>query len=153
MEDKHKLYIITLILDVILLSILYVNNLLLFDKIWIYSVLLAHLLFYYALKENKRNILDALHILIFILPIISIFANNIFIKIISILLLIVIQILWVYENRCILNESEGEFGYGNSLNVFCIIFTAILALNIGFNAPHRAAPNITPTIAPNTPLK
>tara|TARA_X000000368_G_scaffold409114_1_gene390601 strand:- start:6902 stop:7387 length:486 start_codon:yes stop_codon:yes gene_type:complete len=133
MDDTEKLYSITIILDIILLSILYLNHLLLFDKLWIYSVLLTHLLFFIALKENKRDVLDILHVFIFIFPVVSIFANNIFIKLVSISLLIVIQILWVYENRCILNEKDNNsFGYGNGLNTFLIIFTPILAFNIGY---------------------
>ena len=129
-NDKYKLYGITSILDIILLLILYLNNLQLFDKVWIYLILFIHMVFYVALKENRRGILDILHVFIFLFPVASIFANNIFIKLISIFLLIVIQVLWVYENRCILNEEKNMFGYGNELNTFCIIFTPILALSI-----------------------
>ena len=132
-NDRYKLYGITVILDIILLLILYFNELILFDTLWVYSILFIHMIFYVALKKNRRKILDILHMLIFIFPIISIFANNIFIKIVSILLLVLIQVLWVYENRCILNEKENMFGYGNELNTFCIIFTPILALNIGYS--------------------
>ena len=128
-NDKYKLYGITIILDIILVLILYFNNLMLFDKLWLYSILFIHLVFYIALKKNIRKILDILHISIFIFPILSIFANNIFIKFVSIFLLIVIQVLWVYENRCILNEEEEGFGYGNILNAFCIVFTPILAIS------------------------
>ena len=132
-NDRYKLYGITVILDITLLLILYFNELILFDTLWVYSILFIHMIFYVALKKNRRKILDILHMLIFIFPIISIFANNIFIKIVSILLLVLIQVLWVYENRCILNEKENMFGYGNELNTFCIIFTPILALNIGYS--------------------
>ena len=76
--------------------------------------------------------MDILHIFIFIFPFLSIFANNIFIKFVSIFMLIVIQVLWVYENRCILNEEEEGFGYGNEINTFCIVFTPILAISINF---------------------
>ena len=132
MNDKYKLYVITVILDIILMLILYFNDLMLFDKLWIYSILLIHLIFYVALEKNIREILDILHTFIFIFPILSIFANNMFIKFVSIFLLIVIQVLWVYENRCILNEEKNAFGYGNELNTFCIVFTSILALNMGY---------------------
>ena len=131
-NDKYKLYGITIILDIILVLILYFNNLMLFDKLWLYSILFIHLVFYIALEKNIRKILDILHISIFIFPILSIFANNIFIKFVSIFLLIVIQVLWVYENRCILNEEKNVFGYGNALNTFCIVFTPILAISTNF---------------------
>ena len=131
-NDKYKLYGITIILDIILILILYFNNLQLFDKLWIYLILITHSTFYIALKKDSKKILDILHVLIFIFPILSIFSNNIYIKLVSIFLLIVIQILWVYENRCILNEDKDMFGYGNEINTLCIIFTPFLAFNMGY---------------------
>jgi hypothetical protein len=133
MDDSYKLYFLTMILDIGLIIILFINNLVLFDKIWIILVLFAHLLFYYGLKENNRQLLDFLHYSIFLFPIVSIFAKNIFIRLISLFLLVTIQVLWVYEKRCILNEEDQDFGYGNEINYFCIVFTALLALTINFS--------------------
>jgi len=131
--DKNKLYIITGILDCFLLFILITTNSSLFDKLWIFSVLIIHALFFFFLTYFNKPILDFIHKFIFILPVISIFANNIFIKILSLFLLGVIQILWIYEKRCILNEEKEEWGYGDYINYFVIIFTIILSMNIGYN--------------------
>jgi hypothetical protein len=45
--------------------------------------------------------------------------------------LILIQILWIKEKRCILNEDDYKFGYGNELNYYLVVYTPILALSIG----------------------
>jgi hypothetical protein len=88
-------------------------------------------LFYIALYNENRYILNVLHYFIFILPSFAIFINNICIRIISLLLLILIQILWIKEKRCILNEDDYKFGYGNELNYYLVVYTPILALSIG----------------------
>tara|TARA_B100000795_G_scaffold117593_1_gene87478 strand:+ start:1428 stop:1871 length:444 start_codon:yes stop_codon:yes gene_type:complete len=146
MDDKYKLYGITIILDIILLLILYFNDLQLFDKSWVYLILVVHFIFYIALWKNNRGVLDILHVIIFIFPVLSIFAKNIFIKLVSIFLLIVIQILWVCENRCILNEGEQTFGYGNKSTIFCIIFTPVLALNMGYSMTNSMKNSMTNSI-------
>ena len=130
MNDVNKLYILTVFLDIALLLILFMNKLVIFVILWIVTVLFAHLLFYYGLKENNRQMLDILHYSIFIYPTISIFAKNIFIRLLSLFLLVAIQMLWVYEKRCILNEKNQKFGYGDEINYFSIIITVLLALTI-----------------------
>ena len=131
--DKIKLYIITATLDFFLLSVLLINKSSFFDKIWISFVFVSHILFYCSLHFNIKIIIDILHVLLFILPTVSFFCSNIFFKIISILLFIVIQLLWVYEKRCLLNEEDEDWGIGDHLNSFIIIFSVILSINIGYN--------------------
>tara|TARA_B110000037_G_scaffold85707_1_gene101655 strand:- start:186 stop:629 length:444 start_codon:yes stop_codon:yes gene_type:complete len=131
--DKIKLFILTGIIDIFLFVLLYFIKLTFIDKLWIFSVLISHLLFFYFLSFYNKYIIDLIHKFIFILPVVSIFCNNLFIKIISLFLFIIIQILWVFENRCILNEEDYEWGYGDYLNSFVIIFSVILSINIGFN--------------------
>ena len=115
------------------------NNLIFFDKLWILLVILTHIIFYYSLFYNKRNILDILHYLVFILPILALFTNNIYIKLVSLFLVVVIQFLWVKENRCILNEKDNkQFGYGNELNYGVILLTVILSFNIGYTYKHNS---------------
>lgn len=133
MEDRFKtlLYITTIFLDIILILILIFNKLNIFDKLWIFFIFVSHSLFYYGLCFNKRYLLDILHYFVFIFLILSIFTKNVFLKLLSLLLLLLIQILWIKENRCILNEEDTKFGYGKELNYFVIIFTIILSINIG----------------------
>ena len=44
--------------------------------------------------------------------------------------LIMIQILWLIESRCILNESGEIWGYGDIVEVGTIIWTVLLNLKI-----------------------
>jgi hypothetical protein len=135
MENKEKniLYILTFLLDITLLFVFFINDLIFFDKLWILLVILTHIIFYYSLFYDKRNILDILHYLVFILPILALFTNNIYIKLVSLFLVVVIQFLWVKENRCILNETDNkQFGYGNELNYCVILLNVILSFNIGY---------------------
>jgi hypothetical protein len=131
--DKKKLYIITAFLDFSLLLTLFFYKFSNFDKIWLLSVFISHGLFYYALTYYNKFILDLLHVLVFILPTISIFANNVLIKIISLLLLLIIQILWVTEKKCILNDPTENWGYGDELNKFVLFTSFILSFNIIYN--------------------
>ena len=131
---KNRLYIYTIIIDIFLLSIMYLSNLSTIDRIWILSALGMHLLFYYNLYNNSRKLIDILHCFIFILPILSLFVQNILIKIMSLGLIILIQFLWIIEKRCILNEENNCFyGFGGIINYICILLTAILSFNIGHN--------------------
>tara|TARA_Y100000991_G_C21945719_1_gene337375 strand:- start:315 stop:731 length:417 start_codon:yes stop_codon:yes gene_type:complete len=132
--SKKKLFYITFILDLFLVYIIIFQKLNKFDFFWVLSVIICHILFYYNLiKENRKN-LDILHYFVFILPLLSLFAKNILIKILSISLLILIQILWIVENRCILNGNDDSFGFGNKINYLFIIFTPILGFNIGYTS-------------------
>jgi len=65
--DKTKLYILTGILDCFLLFILITTSSSLFDKLWIFSVLIIHALFFFFLTYFNKPILDFIHIFIFIL--------------------------------------------------------------------------------------
>ena len=133
MDDlsKKKLITITFLLDLFLIGNIYFNNHTNLDIIWTFSVIVCHGLFYYNLIYENRYILDILHYFIFILPTFALFTPNVYIKIISCLLLILIQILWIIEKRCILNEENHKFGYGDELNFYVIILTSMLSFNIG----------------------
>jgi hypothetical protein len=131
--DKKKLYIITGSLDLGLLLMLFFYKFSNFDKIWISTVFITHGLFYYALTYYNKFILDILHIFVFILPALSVFTNNVIIKIVSLLLLLIIQFLWFTEKRCILNEPNENWGFGDELNIGVIFISFILSFNIVYN--------------------
>jgi hypothetical protein len=130
-NSKTKLFIITILLDLFLLFVIIKHTVSITGLLWIASVFICHLLFYVALYNENRYILNVLHYFIFILPSFAIFINNIYIRIISLLLLILIQILWIKEKRCILNENDYKFGYGDELNHYLVVYTPLLALSIG----------------------
>jgi hypothetical protein len=130
-NSKTKLFIITILLDLFLLFVIIKHTISITGLLWIASVFVCHLLFYIALYNENKYILNVLHYFVFILPSFAIFINNIYIRIISLLLLILIQILWIKEKRCILNEDDYKFGYGDELNYYLVVYTPILALSIG----------------------
>jgi hypothetical protein len=130
-NSKTKLFIITILLDLFLLFVIIKHTVSITGLLWIAGVFICHLLFYVALYNENRYILNVLHYFIFILPSFAIFINNIYIRIISLLLLILIQILWIKEKRCILNENDYKFGYGDELNHYLVVYTPLLALSIG----------------------
>ena len=130
--SKKKLLLITFLLDIFLILNIYFNKHTILDILWTITVIICHILFYYNLIYENRYILDILHYFVFILPSLSLFTQNIYSKIISCFLLILIQILWIGEKKCILNEENYKFGYGNELNYYLIIFTPLLAFNIGY---------------------
>lgn len=129
-KDKLKMGFLTCFLDVFLLAIIYFYKLSNFDMAWIVSVLITHLLFFYGLKENKHLLLEILHVLIGVYILVSIFAENVLIKLISLFLVVVIQLLWIYEKRCILSI---KIGFGDKVSYVFLLYTVILAINIGYS--------------------
>ena len=130
-KDKNKLYLMTFLLDSGILYVLIKKKLHFFDKSWLLTTLLTHGTFFYALKNNKRKILDFLHHLVFLLPLTSLFSKTIYPKILSLFLLIAIQFLWVIENRCILNEENQSLGYGDITSIATITLNTLLSFQIG----------------------
>jgi hypothetical protein len=130
-KDKNKLYLMTSLLDSAIIYILIKKNLHFLDKSFFIATLLTHATFFYALKNNKRKILDFLHYFVFILPICSLFTKSLYPKILSLFLLIIIQFLWVIENRCILNEKNQDFGFGDYTSIATITLNTLLSFQIG----------------------
>ena len=129
--DKNKLYIITFIIDLFLIYILLKFDLYFLDNIFIISLIFIHFVFYYAIYSYNKPIIDCLHYFVFLYPFLSLFTMNIYIKIISLLLLFVIQLLWILENRCILNNKDDDFGFGDMPSIYTLILTILLSIKIG----------------------
>ena len=119
-NEKNKLYIITISIDFFIVYLLLNFELNLIDMIWCLTVLLCHVTFLYALKTDYKILLDFLHIFVFILPFFAVFTKNAIIKIVTCGLLYIIQLLWINEKRCILNEENQEFGYGDYLSYYTL---------------------------------
>tara|TARA_B100000424_G_C22908858_1_gene483494 strand:+ start:107 stop:562 length:456 start_codon:yes stop_codon:yes gene_type:complete len=135
-NDKNLLYIITILLDISLLGIMYFTKTTNYENIWIIATLLCHIVFYFALNKKYVKLLDFLHIFVFVLPSLSIFMKNIYIKLLSLILLILIQILWIIKERCIMMMDDmNNFGYGKEINVYVICICIILSFQIGNSFP------------------
>jgi hypothetical protein len=131
-RDQCKLFFITLIIDIQYLVALYYSYLSVYDKLWISSLLILHILFYYGLFTVNRNLLDFLHYFVFIMPILALLIDNLYFKIITLFLITLIQFLWLSEERCILNEKNYIFGYGKEVSLLIILLTILLSANIGY---------------------
>ena len=75
-QDLIILYVITIVLDIGLLYILYSNVLVLFDRLFVWAMLIVHVLFYYALFSEWRILLDILHYILFVALCIGIFLQD-----------------------------------------------------------------------------
>ena len=129
--ERNKLYIITALLDSGLIYLCTKKKLGHIGKYWCYSVLSTHGIFYYALHKNNRPLLDQLHYWVFLLPVISTFTKTIYPKILSLFLILLIQYLWVIENKCILNEEGKTLGFGGVTTIVTVSLNTILSFQIG----------------------
>lgn len=132
-QDKIKLLSISLFFDFIMLNILVGCVLTRIDYYWILWNLNIHALFMIGIIWNQKSILAVLHYFVFLNPFLSFWVNHISIKVLSLLFIILIQFMWVKENRCLMNEKEESknFGFGKSLNYAVIVFNSILGINVG----------------------
>ena len=135
-NDKNLLYLITILLDISLLGIMYFTKTTNYENIWIIATLLCHIVFYFALNKRYVKLLDFLHISVFVLPSLSIFMKNIYIKLLSLILLILIHILWIIKDRCIMMMDDMyNFGFGKKIKVYVIFICMILSFQIGNSFP------------------
>ena len=129
--SKLKLYLITGFIDIFIILTLLYYKLNYFDYFWFISLLLVHLTFYVSLYYNLKKTINVLHFSVFIFPTIAIFSTHFSIKILSLLFLLLIQILWIKEKRCILNELDDKFGYGEELSLYVLFLTSIISILVG----------------------
>lgn len=132
-QEKVFLYLLTIVIDCVLLYIMFMKNIEMIDKLFIIVTLISHLIFYYALFIENCILLDILHIFIFILSFLAIFVKNIYIKLVVIGLLVCIQILWIVKKKCILHSfptNLSTFGFGNSVQIFVLLIFIILVYQI-----------------------
>ena len=130
-NDKKKLYVITFLLDSGLIYLCTKKKLPRIDKLWCYTTLLLHGSFYYGLYKNNRPLLDKLHYWVFLLPVLSTITKTIYPKILSLFLLLLIQYLWVIEDKCILNEEGQSLGFGGITTISTVTLNTILSFQIG----------------------
>lgn len=132
MNDYAKVTGITMILDSVLIYIISQCKLVVFDKTFIVCVLLTHILFYYALYYDIDPLIDSLHKILFFFMSVSIFVKNIWLLLLNLFLISTIQVLWIIEERCILNKEHKRFGYAKPLSVVTLLWTILLSMKIGY---------------------
>uniref|UniRef100_A0A6C0FEW8 Uncharacterized protein n=1 Tax=viral metagenome TaxID=1070528 RepID=A0A6C0FEW8_9ZZZZ len=131
-NQKNKLYIITITLDFFIIYLLLNFELNLIDIIWCLTVLICHITFLYALKTDYKDLLDFLHIFVFAIPFFSVFTTNVITKIVTCVLLYIIQLLWIKEKKCILNEEQYDFGYGDYISYYTLSLSILLSFQAGY---------------------
>ena len=130
-KSKNKLYCLTLFLDIVLIYILCKYELNTFDTIYIQSLLFSHFLFFYGLIYYNKKLLDCLHIVVFIAIFISIFLQNKYLIGLVLLFTIILHLLWIIENKCILNEDSENWGMSKIISILTLSINTILAYNLG----------------------
>ena len=141
-DDHNKLFYLTIAMDVPFIAILLTPpstlTLTTYDTIYCYIVLFTHVVFLLSMLYNVTELLEFLHYIVFLLLSAGLGASNVFILSICLFLSTAIQVLWVYEERCILNErtsssssTSSQFGYGKELNVYMILLTILFSMKIG----------------------
>ena len=137
-DDFLKAAIATILIDIGLFYIVWTTPIInWFDKVFIYIVLFSHILFYYALYFNNDVLIQYLHYLIFASLSVSIFLENTKLVMICLGLLLTIQVLWIIENRCILNKNDFEFGYSKELSIAVLLYTVFLSIKVGGRSPPK----------------
>lgn len=131
-NDYTKIVGLTIVLDIALVYIISQCKLVVFDKSFIVCVLLTHILFYYALYYDIDPLIDSLHQILFFFLSVSIFVKNIWLLLLNLFLITTIQILWIIEERCILNKEHKRFGYDKPLSIVTLIWTILLSMKIGY---------------------
>lgn len=136
-NDKKTLYVILSVLDILLLTILYrqYKQLSKFDIVYILCILVSHIILFLSLWSQWCTIIDILHYFLFLSIVLAIFIRNGYLQLIVLSLVVLIQVLWVYKGRCIMNTMENEnenfWGFTNELTVATLMFTVVLSFKYG----------------------
>ena len=133
MNEKAIIYMITAIIDLSLLIIILTQNLNIFDKIFIITMFICHVVFYYSLHYNIKYIINILHYILFIALSIAIIIKNKYLLSLCLIVLITIQFLWIICKDCILNRiSYIKHGYSELISIFTLLITIIICIKIGY---------------------
>jgi len=136
-NDKKTLYVILSVLDILLLTILYrqYKQLSKFDKVYIICILVSHMILFLSLWNQWCTIIDILHYFLFLSIVFAIFILNGYLQLLVLSLVVLIQVLWVYKGRCIMNtienENENFWGFSNDLTVGTLLYTVVLSIKFG----------------------
>ena len=132
-DNKYKniVYCLTLFLDIVLLFILCNYKLNCFDFIYCISSLISHALFLYVLIYYNKKLLDCLHVAIFIYVLLSIFLQNKYLIGLCLFFTLTLQVIWIIENKCILNEGNENWGMSKSISLLTLLINTILAYKLG----------------------
>ena len=130
---KKIMILITLLIDFVLVYIYMFDKTTLIDRLFIVIAMCIHVGFLTGLATLSHILLDFSHILMFLVPLWSMFVNNKSIKTIVILLLLFIEAQWIYTDECMLNHFPTNirwFGIGKHMTAVVNMMIAILLYQI-----------------------
>ena len=121
MLTYSKAAIATMCIDFGLFYVLWTSPVLhWFDLAFVCVVLFSHILFYFALYFGEEDLIQTLHILIFLSLAVSIFLENTKLVMISLGVILLIQILCYNKST-----DETEF------SIAVLLYTVILSIKLG----------------------
>lgn len=134
-SDINTLYVILCVLDISLISIVHFqkSKLSKFDLFYITVILFSHVLLYLSLFHKWFKMIDILHYVLFLSIVLAIFVSNIYLQSVVLFLVFLIQALWVYKGKCIMNTSNDKdfWGYSSHLTLLTLFYTIILSIKLG----------------------
>lgn len=116
-QNKIKLTVITLCIDLILFHIYLNQKLTKKDTIYVQCIFLIHFLFYISLWYSFYKLIDVLHVFLFVCILCFFFIDSFQIQFLLLALMFMIQLLWIWEdNQCIMNTNGNVFhGVGGKI--------------------------------------
>lgn len=135
-KEKIIIYFLTFFIDVYLLYVVFNLKLNNFDEYFSVSILLLHIIFYFSIYNNQKYGIDFCHYALALSFILSVFLKNKNIIFLCLLILLAIQFLWKYFNKCILNNNEQTFfgPYMPTMVFTTKIITTILFLKFSLHS-------------------
>lgn len=105
--QKYMVSTITLILDILLIYILLNEKLNIYDKSFVYIVLVSHFLFYISVYNDNNKLMELCHITIPLTILFGIFTESKYILGVLIIFIIQLYITWfIYGNCPIKHDKE-----------------------------------------------
>ena len=137
-ENKLKLTLITLFLDLVLLFIFLNYPLSTNDTFFIIFIFILHFLFFLSLSFSYYRFIDILHIFMFLSIVYVFFLDSIHLQYLILFLLVMIQCLWIHEKTCIMNTSESPFSPFSKkcFTSFTLCFSVFLSYLLGFHSSY-----------------
>ena len=135
LQQKRLLYLMTGFMDIFLLWVLYrfYHSLKGFDKGFVITILLTHVLFYWSIYTDYDSGIDISHILLLLCVGVSPLLVNKWLLGYSFLFVITLQVLWFLFDKCILITDNGnQFGFGNISSILAIVWSLLLFYKLRF---------------------
>ena len=126
MENTFLIITIVVIIDCILFAILLTQNLFTYELILIWMCIFSHILLSYAIFTNNTLLIDISHVLYVFWYIIGLTFSNIYILLLTVMLLIINVILWIIFGDCPMGKFE-------SINETFLVYFFRNVIGINFN--------------------